>query len=149
MASSDPHPQGGDLSDMAAEGTTIPGDAGKMNLIPSVPRPDQIEDPNELGSAGLEGAADNATDIPRRNRDMGATGEVVTGTGDQLPAQVESKRLHFGANDPLSKGHDRYDKHTKQKESDLERYAGEGAGVDRAPGEENDDEDAVRDRRGA
>lgn len=65
MASSDPHPQGGDLSDMAAEGTTIPGDAGKMNLIPSVPRPDQIEDPNELGSAGLEGAADNATDIPR------------------------------------------------------------------------------------
>lgn len=80
---------------------------------------------------------------------MGATGEVVTGTGDQLPAQVESKRLHFGANDPLSKGHDRYDKHTKQKESDLERYGGEGAGVDRAPGEENDDEDAVRDRKGA
>lgn len=65
MAPSDPHPQGGDLSDMAAEGTTIPGDAGKMNLIPSVPRPDQIEDPNDLGSADVEGAADNATDIPR------------------------------------------------------------------------------------
>ena len=80
---------------------------------------------------------------------MGATGEVITGTGDQLPAQVESKRLHFGANDPLSKGHDRYDKHTKQKESDLDRYADEGAGVDRAPGEENDDEDTVRDRKGA
>lgn len=55
---------------------------------------------------------------------------------DQLPAEVESKRLHYGANDPLSKGHDRYDKHTRQKESDLERYAGEGAGVDLGPGEE-------------
>lgn len=50
---------------MAAEGTTIPGDAGKMNLIPSVPRPDQIEDSNELGSTDVAGAADNATDIPR------------------------------------------------------------------------------------
>lgn len=28
----DPH-QGGRLGDMAAEGTTIPGDAGKMNLV--------------------------------------------------------------------------------------------------------------------
>ncbi len=30
----DPH-QGGRLEDMAAEGTTIPGDAGKMNLVSS------------------------------------------------------------------------------------------------------------------
>ncbi|MCJ1259233.1 hypothetical protein MMC24_007069 [Lignoscripta atroalba] len=148
MASSDPH-QGGDLFDMAKDGTSIPNDAGKQNLIPSVPRPDQIEDPNDLGAAGMEAAADNATDIPRRNKDIGTTGEVVTGTGDQMPAQVESKRLHMGANNPLSKGHDRYDKHTRQKESDLERYAGEGAGVDRAPGEEDDDEDVVRDRKGA
>ncbi len=28
----DPH-QGGRLEDMAAEGTTIPGDAGKMNIV--------------------------------------------------------------------------------------------------------------------
>lgn len=67
MSSSDPH-TGGDLSDMAAEGTTMPNDAGKMNLIPSVPRPDQIAsdtDANDLGSADLEGAATNADDIPR------------------------------------------------------------------------------------
>ena len=68
MASSDPK-QGGDLFDMAKDGTTIPGDAGKQNLIPSVPRPDQITDPstdpNDMGGAGLESAADNATDIPR------------------------------------------------------------------------------------
>lgn len=57
-------------------------------------------------------------------------------TGDQLPAAVESKRLHFGANDPLSKGHDRYDKHSRQKESDIERYVSEGSGVDLQPSED-------------
>lgn len=47
----------------------------------------------------------------------------------------------------MSKGHDRYDKHTKQKESDLERYAGEGAAVDKAPGEEELGQDEVREGR--
>jgi len=153
MTSRDPH-QGGDLSDMAVNGTTIPNDAGQMNVLPSVPRPDQMPQNSsfskeQLGAADLAGAADNASDIPRRNKDMGATGEVITGTGDQLPAQVESKRLHYGANDPLSKGHDRYDKHSRQKESDLERYAGEGAEVDTVPGEEGNSQDAIRDRKGA
>lgn len=53
-----------------------------------------------------------------------------------MPATVESKRLHYGANDPLAKGHDRYDKHTRQKESDLERYAAEGPDVDLQPSED-------------
>lgn len=150
MASSDPR-TGGDLSDMAVEGTSIPNDAGKMNVLPSVPRPDQMAENTAggLGAADLSSAADNATDIPRRNKDMGATGEVITGTGDQLPGEVESKRLHYGANDPLSKGHDRYDKHVRQNESDLERYAGEGAEVDPAPGEEEDSQDVIRDRKSA
>jgi len=143
---SDPR-QGGDLSDMAATGTTMPNDAGRHNLIPSVPRPDQAAG-SDLGAADTAGAADNASDMPRQFKDMGATGEIITGTGDQLPAQVESKNLHFGANDPLSKGHDRYDKHSRQKESDLERYAGEGAEVDKAPGEEEDSQDSVRERKG-
>ncbi|PNS18962.1 hypothetical protein CAC42_6057 [Sphaceloma murrayae] len=130
----DPH-QGGDLSSMAATGTKIPNDAGVHRLLPSVPRPDQIA--NHVDGAGsLHQAATNRTDMPRANKDMGATGEVMTGTGDELPAQIESKRLHFGANDPLSKGHDRYDKHSRQKESDLERYAKEGAEVEGVPGEE-------------
>ena len=68
MASSDPK-QGGDLFDMAKDGTSMPNDAGKMNVLPSVPRPDQITDPvtdpNNLGSVDAEGAADNATDISR------------------------------------------------------------------------------------
>lgn len=102
MSSSNAH-QGGDLSSMAATGTSIPNDAGVQNLIPSVPRPDQISSSSDLGAADQATAADNQTDLPRRNQDIGATGEVVTGTGDQLPAQIESKRLHFGANEPQAK----------------------------------------------
>ena len=67
MSSTDPH-QGGDLFDMAKDGTTMPNDAGKHNLIPSVPRPDQISDtPNDLGASDLQRAADNPTDISRVN----------------------------------------------------------------------------------
>ena len=68
MAPTDPK-QGGDLFDMAKDGTSIPNDAGKQNLIPSVPRPDQItdpaSDPNDLGAPDTASAADNATDISR------------------------------------------------------------------------------------
>ncbi|KAF2221156.1 hypothetical protein BDZ85DRAFT_266384 [Elsinoe ampelina] len=142
----DPH-QGGDLSDMAATGTKIPNDAGQQRIIPSVPRPDQIATSNEGGSS-LAQAATNQADMPRANKDIGATGEVMTGTGDQLPAQIESKRLHFGANDPLSKGHDRYDKHSRQKESDLERYAKDGAEVEGIPGVEDYGGNVGRESRG-
>ena len=69
MASQDPNPQGGSITDMAVEGTKIPSDAGTQNTIPSVPRPDQIadpsNDPNNLGATDLAGAADNAQDISR------------------------------------------------------------------------------------
>ncbi|THY09743.1 hypothetical protein D6D01_09452 [Aureobasidium pullulans] len=119
----DPH-QGGNLSDMAVNGTSIPNDAGAYETLPSVPNPEQA-DINNRTATNLAGAADNATDMPKSSKDIGATGEVMTATGDQLPAQVESKNLHFGANNPADKGHDRSDKHTKQKESDHERYAAE------------------------
>ena len=59
---------GGDLFDMAEKGTTVPDDAAKPRTIPSKPRPDQIasaEDPNQMGSSDLAGAATNAGDIPR------------------------------------------------------------------------------------
>lgn len=69
MASQDPNPQGGSLTDMAVEGTKVPDDAGTQNTIPSVPRPDQItdpsNDPNNLGATDLAGAADNAQDVSR------------------------------------------------------------------------------------
>ena len=75
---SDPK-QGGRLEDMAATGTSIPGDAGVQRHIPSVPNPHQQE-PYQTAGADLAGAADNATDIPRSTADrVGATSEVVTG----------------------------------------------------------------------
>lgn len=156
MAPSSESKLGGDLSDMAVTGTSIPGDAGKMNLIPSVPRPGEGEPTDSVNAnrSALAGAASNPTDISRSVKDQAATGEVETGTGyvfyicringqdanendrDQLPGAVENKRLHASANNPLSKGHDRYDKHSRQKESDIERYASEGAGVDLQPSED-------------
>lgn len=139
--------ESGRLEDMAVDGTSIPSDSAQPRIIKSVPRPDQIDDSNSLGQSQLDAAVDNPTDMPRRNQDLGATGEVITGTGDQMPASIESKRMHFGANEPLAKGHDRYHKHHRQGESDLERYAGDGAGIDEAPGDEGRDMDQVRDER--
>ena len=59
---------GGDLFDMAKDGTTVPEDAAKPRLIPSKPRPDQVAgdtDANQIGGTTLAEAATNATDIPR------------------------------------------------------------------------------------
>lgn len=59
---------GGDLFDLAQEGTTVPEDSAKPRYIPSKAGPDQIadeRDANTLGSSTLAGAATNAGDIPR------------------------------------------------------------------------------------
>ena len=60
-------------------------------------------------------------------RDNAPTTDVVTGTGDSLPAEVGSKRLHNVVQGDLSKGHGRFDKHVQQKGSDLDKEASEGA----------------------
>ena len=146
MPTTDPH-EGGRLEDMAEKGTEIPNDAGVMNLIPSVPRPDQIPSDSET-APDLAAAADNPTDIPRTHRDTGMSGEVMTGTGDRLPARaVEDKNLAGRGNEPAAKGHTRDAKHGKQKVSDVDKYASEGPGVDEAPGEEDLDQDQLRSRR--
>ena len=54
----------------------------------------------------------------------------MTGTGDALPSEIGSKRLHHDVNQDLSKGHQRYDKHVRQKGSDQEKGASEGAAED-------------------
>lgn len=59
---------GGDLYDMAQDGTSVPEDSAVPRHIKSVPRPGQAadsSDPNQLGSTDLAGAATNAQDIPR------------------------------------------------------------------------------------
>lgn len=125
----DPH-QGGSLFDMAAKGTSIPNDAGKMNTIPSVPRPDQrVEhfafDNDGLAKPSTATAADNATDMPRSTRDVGQSGEVLTGAGDSMPASVESKRAFMGNNVPGAGKDVRGMKHHRQQKGDFERFAGE------------------------
>ncbi|PLB54782.1 hypothetical protein P170DRAFT_483505 [Aspergillus steynii IBT 23096] len=100
----DPH-QGGSLSDMAATGTSIPNDAGIQRTIPSVPRPDQISESNQFNNQGLAEpttafAADNDASMPRGPGDLGHTGEVLTGTGNSLPASGEDKRGNVGVGYP-------------------------------------------------
>ncbi len=83
MAQIDPH-QGGDLFDIARDGTTMPNDAGLMNVIPSKARPGEGEGPITLTNANghnLAFAVENQRDIPRSSIDMGVTGKVETGTG--------------------------------------------------------------------
>jgi hypothetical protein len=80
MVSTDPK-KGGDLFDMAKDGTSIPNDAGKMNLITSVPRPEEGEGVVNANRTSLAGAATNPIDISRSVRDQGIGDEVETGTG--------------------------------------------------------------------
>lgn len=125
---SSPH-TGGSLSEMAPSGTTIPNNAGIQSLIPSVPRPDQRSENSQFDNEGLAEptsafAADNATDLPRSTRDVGATGEVITGTGNSIGAGVERKRTQ-GANDPGARGDVRNLKHGNLNRSAFERFAKE------------------------
>lgn len=63
-------------------------------------------------------------------KDKAPVDDILTGTGDTLPAEVGSKRLHFLGNPDASKGDNRADKHGKQKGSDIEH------GASNAPDEE-------------
>ncbi|KAL2215453.1 hypothetical protein M432DRAFT_593488 [Thermoascus aurantiacus ATCC 26904] len=125
----DPH-AGGKLSDMAPTGTTMPNDAGLQNTIPSVPRPDQRAEHHQFDNEGIAApdlamAADNAKDVPRSTRDAHASHEVITGMGDVLPAEVETKRMHFQGHDPGAKGDPRNLKHAIKTKSYFNKYAGE------------------------
>ncbi|KAL3496562.1 hypothetical protein BJX62DRAFT_101946 [Aspergillus germanicus] len=127
--SDSPH-QGGSIYDMAEKGTKIPNDAGRMNTIPSVPRSDQLsEDPNYsyqgLGQPTTAFAADNATDLPRSTRDLGFTGEVMTGTGNSFPAQGENAGNQIGANTPGAKGQTRAFERGSQNRGAFDRFGGE------------------------
>lgn len=54
----------------------------------------------------------------------------MTGTGDAMPSETASKRLHNVMDGDISKGQGRYDKHVVQKGSDHEKEASEGATTD-------------------
>lgn len=122
MAPGDPH-QGGRLEDMASSGTTIPNDAGTMNTIRSVPSRD---DSSSLCAGSIAQAADNPADIPRTVKDTDFSGD---GTGDPLPASVQSKRLHLQPNNPTSKGHKR-DEGLRNSRAGVDVMAGVGPEMD-------------------
>lgn len=108
----------------------MPNDAGKMNTIPSVPRPDQRADHFGFDNAGVAEpstamAADNATDMPRSTRDVGQSGEVISGTGNSMPAGVEAKHAYMGSNQHAGHGDTRELKHQKYTRGEFERYAKE------------------------
>ncbi|KAI4117505.1 MAG: hypothetical protein LQ345_002262 [Seirophora villosa] len=130
----DPNPQGGSLSDMAVSGTTVPPTSATQRTIPSVPRPDQTtttsssSDPNDLGATDLASQADNASDMPKSVTDTAPSSSIITATGDAVPAEAASKRLHELGNPDLSKGHARYDKHVRQKGSEYDERGAEGGG---------------------
>lgn len=148
---------GGDLNDMAKDGTSIPGDAGKQRTIPSVPNPRQAANSAEssaeggLGAPNAAAAADNPTDIPRGPSDMSsANAEAITGLGDQMPGEQGSKHLHYSGANALAKGSERLDKHTRDSKSVYdEGQDTHGAGVMKVPGEEKQDPDSIKDRKQA
>lgn len=124
----DPH-TGGTLSEMA-NGTTMPNDAGLQRVLPSVPRPDQRSEDPQFDNEGVaeptpQFAADNPVDLPRSTRDMGMTGEVMSGTADSLGAKMEAQRAEIGANGASTKGNVRKFKHAKKNRSAFERGAKE------------------------
>jgi hypothetical protein len=132
MSSSTDPRTGGSLADMAPRGTKMPNDAGQQNLLPSVPRADQMSEHNQFdyqgqGQPTLAFAADNATDVPRSTRDIGATGDVITEIGSTAPAEVEAKRLNLLANDPAAKGSIRNEKHGVKNRSRFDKLAAENA----------------------
>ncbi|KAI4860908.1 hypothetical protein F4820DRAFT_85813 [Hypoxylon rubiginosum] len=80
--------EGGDLSQMAKDGTSIPGDAGKQNIIRSVPNPDQKQQATGggIGGASLNSAADNPIGGAKN-----ADNDAVTATGHSLPPSTAAK----------------------------------------------------------
>ncbi|KAI6091797.1 hypothetical protein F4821DRAFT_173087 [Hypoxylon rubiginosum] len=85
--------EGGDLNDMAKDGTSIPGDAGKQNLIPSVPNPHQKQQDTGggIGAGSLSGAADNPVGGAKD-----ADNDAVTATGHSLPQSAAGKYSRSG-----------------------------------------------------
>lgn len=129
MAHNDPH-TGGSLTDMAPTGTTMPNDAGLQNTIPSLPRPDQMAENHQFDNEGIAepdyvSAADNPRDLPWSTRDLGLSGEVITGTGDTLPAVVEAKRIDVASNDPGAKGQARTYKNLVKNRGVYDTFVGQ------------------------
>lgn len=73
----------------------------------------------------------------------------MTGTGDALPSQVDSKRLHQVpggvTHDPNAKGSTRYTEHIAQQ-SEFVTGASDGPQAEAAPGQEKLSQDQITDQ---
>lgn len=115
-----------------------------------MPCPDQINPRSELAHADPAHAADNAYDMPRSVNDRGQTGEILTGTGDQMNSSIEKKNLDDANLDPRAKGHDQYAKHARQDNPHDSLKHGAGShDVEAAPGEEDLGQDTLLNKRRA
>ncbi|KAI1761052.1 hypothetical protein GGR53DRAFT_469744 [Hypoxylon sp. FL1150] len=85
--------EGGDLFEMAKDGTTVPGDAGKQNILPSVPNPDQKyrDTSGGLGAGSLSSAADNPVGSAKN-----VDNDAVTATGHSVPPSTAAKPSRSG-----------------------------------------------------
>ncbi|TGZ80791.1 hypothetical protein EX30DRAFT_364174 [Ascodesmis nigricans] len=103
-----PH-SGGTLPELSSQGgTTIPPDSARPVTAPSHadPKSSRAFLANTT-NVDLSAVADNAVAQPESVDDVGVAGEVTTGRGDQLPVDVEWKRLGGGGR---RKGPDRHTK---------------------------------------
>ncbi|KAH9903995.1 hypothetical protein F4778DRAFT_780678 [Xylariomycetidae sp. FL2044] len=93
--------EGGDLSQWAKDGTSVPNDAGKQNVLPSVPNPHQkYEDSSGgLGATSLNTAADNPAGYGA------ADDNAISATGHPVPTTMTEKYSKAGGKErPPSKG---------------------------------------------
>jgi hypothetical protein len=74
---------------------------------------------------------------------------VLTGTGDALPGQVDSKRLHNVpggvTHDDNAKGSTRYTEHIRQPDA-LGQGQSDGGAIDKAPGDESLTDEQAKDK---
>ena len=131
MAPTDQH-QDGRLEDMVAIETTfmemtansdwqISVEGGpKYAQIPSVPKPDQKNPVPEFSCINPTHAPDNAFDILRGVEDQGVTGEIISGTGDQINPNTAKKNLDATDNVLRAKGDGRYAKQVRNQKSEFD-----------------------------
>jgi hypothetical protein len=84
--------------------------------------------------------------------DQGPTGEVISGTGDQINSNIEKKNLDDADKVPQAKGHDQYAKHVAKQQSEFDENSGRvraSHDVEAAPGEELLTQDELLKKRGA
>lgn len=104
--------RGGTLEEMSARGgTSIPSESGRQPVQPS--NADEKASKAYLANTTnveLGGVADNVVGMPESVKDMGVAGEVTTGKGDQLPADVEYKNIGGDSTGGKHKGQSRHTK---------------------------------------